>query len=318
MLNVGLIGLGPEWEHRYRPALAKLAPRLAVRCVHASIVSRAEQAAAELGCDVAPGLLSLMERDDVRALLVLDTAWYGSVPAQFACQVGKPAFLASRVAHRFREVDELLRQAAQTGVTLMPDFAHRYTPATSRLRELVATRLGRPRVLVVDVAAECNPGAAESALPDAGRDVLAVALDWTMSLVGAVPVAVRAARNGSPSDRLDVHVEFRRPAAGGVAPKALIRLAQKSPASSASSSDTSIALRASVECVHGMALLEGPQDVKWDSAGEQFVESLVSDRPAVEVMLDHFCRRVVGGLIPVPTLDDLYRAYQLVDAALKT
>src|SRR5436190_17313211 len=213
-----------------------------------------------MGCDVAPGLLSLMERDDVRALLVLDTAWYGSVPAQLACQVGKPAFLASRLTHRVRETDQLVRQAAQTGVTLMPDFAHRYTPATARLRELIATRLGRPQRLVVDVAADCNPGATESALSDAERDVLAVALDWSMNLVGAVPVAIRAAQDGSLSERLDMQVEFRRPAAGGDAPTALIRLAQETSAASASAFDTSIALRASVECVHGTALLEGPQD----------------------------------------------------------
>jgi hypothetical protein len=98
-------------------------------------------------------------------------------------------------------------------------------------------------------------------------------------------------------------------------------------------SETSITLRASVECAHGTALLEGSKDVTWylasadspgrespgsDSKGERFVESLASDRPAVEVMLDHFCRRVVGGLIPVPTLEDLCRAFQLVDSALKS
>ena len=71
-----------------------------------------------------------------------------------------------------------------------------------------------------------------------------------------------------------------------------------------------------------MAVLEGPQEMMWhpgggESAGERIVESLAADRPDVEVMLDHFCRRVVGGLIPVPTLDDLCRAFQLVDTAFR-
>jgi hypothetical protein len=186
-------------------------------------------------------------------------------------------------------------------------------------------------VLVIDVAADCNPdfmnpGAAVPSLSDAARDVLAVALDWSMSLVGSLPVAVRAIGSGSTADRLNLHVEFRRPSAGGIAPAAQIRLTAKTPATSstlsAGGSDTSSTLRASVECLHGTALLEGPQDVTWylaneDSPGERFVESLASDRPAVEVMLDHFCRRVVGGLIPVPTLDDLCRAFQLIDSALR-
>lgn len=324
-LNVGLIGLGPEWEQRYRPALARLAPRLSVRCVQASILSQAEQAAEAIGCDVAYGLVSLIERDDVRALLVLDTAWYGSLPARLACRVGKPAFLASRLAHCVREADQLVHQAAQTGVTLMPDFAHRYTPATARLRELMATRLGKPQTLVIDVATDCNPRIAGSELPDAARDVLAVALDWSITLVGGLPVTVCAVRNGSSGERLELHVEFRRQTAGSVAPTAQIRLSAKSPVASAgpsgNGSDSSISLRARVECVHGAALLEGLQELTWisgagNSGGERFVESLASDRPGVEVMLDHFCRRVVGGLIPVPTLDDLCRAFQLVDKAI--
>lgn len=335
MLNVGLIGLGPEWERRFRPALARLAPRLSVRCVHASILSRAEQAAAEIGCDLAHGLMSLMERDDVRALLILDTEWYGAVPAQLACQVGKPAFLATRLAHGSHDADRLVRQAAQTGVTLMPDLAHRYTPATARLRELMATRLGRPLSLAVDVVAHGNSFLGKSEMPDACREALAVAVDWSTTLAGAPPVSVRAVRNCA-DERLELHVEFRRPPAQSAAPSALVRLAAEVPGPSHDSPsnngcDTSITLRAKVECARGSALLDGPQEITWnlnatestgepteETAGERIVESLASDRPGLEVMLDHFCRRVVGGLIPVPTLDDLCRAFQYVDAALRT
>ncbi len=324
-LNVGLIGLGPEWERRYRPALAKLAPRLTVRCVQAPIQSRAEQVANELHCDVAPGLVSLMERDDVRALLVLDTAWYGPVPAQLACQIGKPAFLTNRLAHRSSGADELVRRAAQTGVTLMPDFAHRHTPATSRLRELIATKLGGPQSLVIDVTSTYDTSSAQTEPPDAARDVLAVALDWSITLVGAAPVAVRAVQTGSPDNLLELHVEFRHLPAGAVAPAAQIRLAARPPAASAGPStdncESSIALSAKVDCAQGTAVVTGPQELTWNlqdgnSPGEKVVESLSSDRPGLEVMLDHFCRRVVGGLIPVPTLEDLCRVFQLVDSAL--
>ena len=98
MLNVGLIGLGPEWERRYFPALVKLRHRIRVRSVYAPVITHAEQVSAEFDCDVAPGLVALMEREDVRALLVLDAAWYAGIPARFACQAGKPAFLAGLLA----------------------------------------------------------------------------------------------------------------------------------------------------------------------------------------------------------------------------
>src|SRR5579864_593595 len=114
MLHVGLIGLGPEWQHRYRPALAKLQKRLRVRSVYAPVITHAEQVSAELGCDVAPGLVPLIEREDVQALLVLDAAWYLGVPAQFACRAGKPAYLAGRFVHRLPVADHLLLRAAET------------------------------------------------------------------------------------------------------------------------------------------------------------------------------------------------------------
>ena len=107
MLQVGLIGLGSEWEQRFRPALERLSKRLQVRSVYTTVGSHAEQAAAELKCDVAPGLLALIEREDVRALLILETDWHGDVSClAWPARQGKPVFLAgapgeSLVQHRF-------------------------------------------------------------------------------------------------------------------------------------------------------------------------------------------------------------------------
>jgi predicted dehydrogenase len=324
MLNAGLIGLGPEWDDRYRPALLTLRHRLRVRSVYTPVITHAEQVALDLGCDVAPGLMALMKRDDVRALLVLDTAWYAGVPAQLACLVGKPAYLAGPLFHRVPVADHLLLRAAQTGVTLMPDFAHRYTPATSRLRELIATRLGRPLSIAVDLPLPANPAEGNRSLPTGAREALAATIDWCTNLVGTPPAAVRGAmeRGAVPATNgclREIHVAFRRPAAGGEAAIATIRLEDRAPTLEQPTGldAPSIGLRACVRCAKGTAWLESPQQVTWESAGEKACESLAADRPAVEVMLDHFARRVVGGLIPVPTLEDLCRAFQLAEMALE-
>lgn len=324
MLNVGLIGLGPEWERRYRPALAKLRHRLRVRCVHTPVITHAEQVAAELQCQVATGLMRLVERDDVQALLVLDTSWYSGVPANFACQVRKPAYLAGSQVPRTSLTDQLLRRAAESGVTLMPEFGHRYTPATSRLRELIATRLGRPLELVVDVATAVDSSPDDTpSLSVASRELLAMTVDWCLNVVGTAPASVRVSSGGgllpeSKTGPLEIRVEFRQPAAGGPAAVACVRLnaASGSAVTDAESDSADLQLQARVQCLKGIAWLTNPDQVKWESADDKKTESLTSDRPDVEVMLDLFTRRVVGGLIPVPTLEDLLRAHQLIESAL--
>jgi len=319
MLNIGLIGLGVEWERAFGPALAELRRRLRVRWVYAPVATRAEQAAAELDCEIADGMLALLEREEVRAVLVLDSAWYAFLPAQLACHVGKPAFIAAPLGPRLPIAEPLLRHAAEAGITLMADFRSRYTPATSRLRELIATRLGRPTSIVVEPG---TPGfEAEELLPaQIARELLASTIDWCANLVGTSAISVRAAQNAAEgrAGALEAGLEFRRSAAGDAPATASIRidLVDLCATTNRAAAETGVPFRAEIRCTKGRAVIEGPRRIRWESEGESRNELLESDRGAVQVMLDHFTRRVVGGLIPVPTLDDAVRAFQLTDAAL--
>src|SRR5688572_5488866 len=80
MLDVGVIGIGPNWEARYRPALEALRHRLRVRAVASPVIAMAEHVAADFRAEIAPSLTGLTERRDIRALLVLEPAWQGDVP----------------------------------------------------------------------------------------------------------------------------------------------------------------------------------------------------------------------------------------------
>jgi len=315
MLQVGLIGLGADWETRTRPAIEKLRQRLEVRSVYAPVLPQAEQAAAELGCSVAPGLLSLVERDDLRALLVFDGAWYGGVPAQFACRAGKAIFLAGSLLEHLAVAEPLRRHTAESGVTVMPDFGHRYTPATSRLRELIATRLGKPKNITVTAYIPVHSDIDFKATHAATRNALGTAIDWCTCVVGS---GSASARVNTESPELYTRLEFRRTGPEGPSCVASINVADVAcrtgevPATGSSP----VRLHVEIDCASGRACVDGPINLTWEAGGEQRVESLAADRPELEVMLDHFSRRAVGGLIPVPTLDDVCRAFELADAAL--
>ncbi|MBS0265870.1 MAG: hypothetical protein JSS02_28320 [Planctomycetes bacterium] len=312
MLQVGLIGLGPEWQQRYRPALQNLRNRLQIRSVFATVSSQAEVAAADLKCDPAPGVVGMAERDDIQAFIVLDSDWHLHVPAWTACRLGKPVFLAGRQATRFCRPD-LRRFSAESGVTLMPGLAHRYTPATSRLRELIATRLGRPQSIEIEAAPESLTSTTDKpGLPVDLQELLAVAIDWCTCVIGTTPTSIAQAAangsNGAPTAELRYDLEFRRPQAGGEAPRVAVSTVQPNAAVSHRTYVVPVIRRALVRCAKGQAILEPPHQITWDVNNARVAEALTSDRPEFEVMLDHFTRRVLGGLIPVPSLDDLHRA----------
>lgn len=324
MLDVGLIGLGPEWESRYRPALTNLRHRLRLRVVQTAVGTLAEQTAVEWRCDPAPGLRAAIERNDVRALLILDRAWYGHVPVEFACRTGKSAFLAGRLADWIPFAGELARLASDTETTLMPDFGHRYTPATSRAKELIASRLGRVESIVVETRAS-PPGNGSMSSPANGagaarQEALLSALDWACHLVGTAAAEVRG--ETGPEGTEEIVVSFKRSAAGGAPTTARVVLrvhpgAQHSEAGASGPvpGDSAVDWSAEIRCLKGSARLTGGTHIAWTHGSEQRAESLSSERSGVEVMLDHFSRRVVGGLIPVPTLEDLHRVARLAEAA---
>src|SRR5205085_12371797 len=118
--------------------------RLRVRAVYAAVTEQAEAAAVELGGEAAQGVLTLLDRPQLRGVLLLEQAWYTGVAARFACERGKPVYLARPFAESPMTLRDLHRRAVEQGISIVPELPLRYSPATMRLRELMATRLGRP------------------------------------------------------------------------------------------------------------------------------------------------------------------------------
>jgi predicted dehydrogenase len=310
---LGLIGAGAMWERRYRPVLSRLADRLTIRAVYDSVPARAQLAAAELKAAVVDGLHRLYERHDLQGVLILDPDWQGLVPARLACLCHKPAFLAGSLGEDLSVLRELHSQSQQTGLFLMTEFSRRHTPTTNRLRELMATKLGATRR--VQMQASLPPGARGETLHWV-TEYLVGLLDWCAYVTGRIPVKLQAfplesAVAGQGGWRVEIGF---RPDAQGTPSATAELLLNVSPTAEANGVVAPEPL-CLVECERGSARFANSTEIAWENDTGAVQESLTSDRSEAEVMLDKFCRRVLGGLVPAADVLDACRAIALARAA---
>ena len=114
---------------------------------------------------------------------------------------------------------------------------------------------------------------------------------------------------------LTIRVEYHQRKFGGEVPVVELRFHNQEPSGGISiESGESIIRKYEVHSKQGQATIDSPVAITWNTGAESITESLSGERSETEVMLDHFCRRVVGGLIPVADLADICRGLELVQA----
>lgn len=314
------------WERRYRSALKNLENRFTVVVVYDAVLARAQHVAGELGAEASRGVRQIFERPDLQAVIVLDPAWYDLFPAELACEYQRPAFFAGSMGSDIEALQSLHRIAVERHVLLMAEFSRRYTPATSRLRELMVTRLGTTRQ--VTVRAKVPRATVSGPLPgqDCERDYLAGLLDWCQYITGRIPVQLSASPSATagqgPSSTSwpeQVQLAFRRVSGSAIDPRAHLHLDfvdTESECGLPAEADWPFP-RYEVECDHGFARITQAGEISWSNGHqpETSLEKLVAERCDAEVMLDQFARRILGGLVPVADLQDVCRALTLVSAA---
>lgn len=341
MVNVGLVGLGAEWESRYLPALSKLRHRIAVRGVFDLVSSRAAQAAQSIEATHYEGLLALARHPALRALIVLDTSWPAEALVEAMLPSGKAIFLAHGLGTDAAAISSILTLAEQHGSTVVPALGRRYTPATARLKELIATCLGRPLEIEIE---QPLPAPACGLISDAWTETVMGLSDWCRYVLGQSAVELQATclpsgdetspesapapQSGespaAPAESCEVRLRYRTRSGASEAPTATIRIRpaagcgeSERSTGDAEASDTpaeSAAGRFHLRCEGGEVEITGPTSIRWTAEGETHDEQLTADRSDIEVMFDHFCRRVVGGLLPMADLSDIQRGMLVVQA----
>ncbi len=297
-VGLGLIGLGPAWEQVYRDPLVRLQSRLTIRLVYDPVEARSRSVAGEFEAEAAGSLRQILTRHTLQGLLVLDPGWCGAGVLNLIARCGKPAFLSAPVLRQaWRSIvavptdpTALKGPASKSNDQLMPELGLRFTPASCRLRELMATKLGRARRIEVD----CDLA---SSIEDT-----ATLIDWCTDIMGQTPT-IWAPTTNSSSAVSQIEFEFPPSAASSPAVKRIARLRQQ-PADKPS-------LRIELECERGRAVLSDRTHITWQTAADSADESLTDERTELEILIDQFCRRALGGLNPVARFSEFVQAMQI-------
>ncbi len=322
-LRLGIVGLGPGWPKRYRPALRALSDRFEVRAFCETVAHRARQAALEFDADWEPGFRALVQREDVDAVLVLSGRWFGMLPVLAACESGKAVFCTSGLALSLEQAGLLRQRVLESGVAFMAEFPQRYAPATTRLKELIVTRLGEPRLLFCHVRVPREKSASGGADLLSGNGPFAglvELVDLCRFVVGRDPASVSGVVHGSPSGRFEgdyqlIHLEFPHPERTELGALANISYGRYIPSEWPEAVSFRPPAALQVQCERGVAFVDWPDKLIWfDSAGRH-MENLESERPLGELMLLQFYRHVTSLVRRTDSLEDAYRALVIVHQA---
>jgi predicted dehydrogenase len=320
-LQVGVIGLGRLWETRHKPSLARLQDQFRITAVYDPVYRRAELEAAQIGCAVTEGLSALVERPDVDVVYLLSRHWFGLHPIKLACAARKPVYCALPLAGDLDELEGLASQVEQSGIAFMPEFARRCYPGTLRLKELLATRLGRPRLVIghsrlygFDRYAVPGPTTQITPAPlliDPGSYLL----DWCCFVFQSHPLALHGSRSQvlSVPDQAEQDSDFETFAArfpgGGTAHMSYARY-HRTAWGEASRFLPAPGFQVFAE--NGAAWLEMPEKILWSSAAGVKEERLPMEPTVGDVLNDQFHRLVRGDHSLAPTIREALEIARLV------
>lgn len=326
-LRVGLIGLGPHWETRYRPALRALRDRFDVRAIFDQVAHRARQAAREFDAVVADGLRALVERQDVEAVLLLSRQWMGTLPILFAAEAEKALYCASHLDLDLEEARHLQSVVDKSGIAFMSELTKRHAPATVRLKELIATKLGAPRLLFGHYRQpggrpqHQRPSLLQRLENEGPLSDLVEQVDWCRYVVGSEPTSVIGLMHLAKSewsveeDYQMMSLDFSEAGQPGTGPLAQISCGRYISREWEEAITFRPPAGLQVACENGIAFLDLPTKVIWFDDAGRHQEMLDSERPLGEQLLLRFYRSVMSLLRPGSSLDDITIALELIHQA---
>ncbi|MEI8213356.1 MAG: Gfo/Idh/MocA family oxidoreductase [Planctomycetota bacterium] len=321
-LRIGVIGLGRDWQSRYLPALRSMRDRFQVVGIYNSVSVLAESAARELDSQRVDSYRAIMESPSLDAVLVLEDDWYRLMPLWAACEYGKAIFCGAEVNLDPTAATEIQERVKASGVAFMNEFSRRFAPATLRLKELMATHLGRPRLLFCHrrLACETSDPSTPGSLEARSQRELLELIDWCKYIVGDPPSWIQAIRHlslptpenadyqilslgfGNPEN--DPHAILAQISCGAYIPSIWREaIAFRPPAA------------IQVCCEKGLAFIDLPSTLVWFDGAGRHQETLETELSVGQQMLNQFHRATTSLVCHVSDLEETCDAMRILDYA---
>jgi predicted dehydrogenase len=325
-LRVGVVGLGQAWETRHAPALRALGDRFEVRAVCDPVAHRAAEIAQRWPARTCDGFRALANSPDIDAVMLLSARWYGALPILAACDAGKAIYCSAALDLDTDAADEVRRRVREAGVAFMAEFPCRLAPATLRLKELMATRLGPPRLLFCNRRFTSRIESSRTFYTSDMRQLIEM-VDWCRDVIGSEASSVVGAAHSSgtlgavgrhespPKDYLVMTLDFSPPGEIGIGPVAQIACGSYVAPQWQEAAAFRRPADLQVVCQRGIAFLDLPHTLVWFDEAGQHSELLDHDRPVGEQLLLHFHRLVSSLVLKISSLEDAYRALAIVNKA---
>ncbi|MFK7821406.1 MAG: hypothetical protein AB8G99_22010 [Planctomycetaceae bacterium] len=288
-LQVGVIGLPDRWQE-YQAVMQGFPDRIRISAVFDPRASVAKEAASQLGVPSVGGVLPLVAREDVSCLMIHDAGWLGSKLMPLIAESKKPVFFTSSAIgiEQLQMLDPIVQSSRSIWV---PSMEHRFTPATTRMMELIATQLGSPRRIDILLPADAEAWSQQH---------VADLIDWSFFMMRSAK-DVRSVRIEQAGCRVRVDMQD-----GGT-----LDLFLRTVRESESPCRT-------IRCSRGEAMLLSDSEIEWKLTGHKpSCETLSSEQSGLAMQLIVFLRRAAGGLIPTAAIADLQRSQMAAEQILR-
>ncbi|MEZ6153127.1 MAG: Gfo/Idh/MocA family oxidoreductase [Pirellulaceae bacterium] len=329
-LRLGLIGLSSDWQYRHFPALRRLQDRFEVCGVYSSVSAFSESVAREFDAQRFDGFREMLSSDCIDAIMMLESDWYGIAPLVAACDYGKAIYCGSEVDFDPQRAAHLKQLVDGAGVAFMAEFPRRYAPASLRLKELIATRLGQPQILFCHRRLTCNNDDVQrnrrSLSGRADRELMEL-IDWCCFIVGRGPQSIQSvfhhahqpdtafSTGKAATDYQSLSLDLSAKGAPRNSTIAQISCGAYIPPAW----QEAIAFRppAAVQvcCEKGLAFVDLPNSLIWFDEAGRHQESLESEMAVGQQLLTQFHRAVTSLVRKMGDLEDVYLSLRLLQAA---